>query len=106
MRWELDVRQEPRRRDAVDAAGGELRAGKDRTHAAHSLGAAGVDGANASVRMRAAHERGVGRAGERYVVGVAPAPGEKASVLASQHARTEHRIARVGLSHGEASLLD
>src|SRR5204863_4765054 len=64
-----------------------------------------IDRTDSRVSVRTAHERGVCRAGQRYVVGEPAAPREKTLILASQDASTEHRATDLGSRHGMASSL-
>ena len=59
---------------------------QDRKHAAHCLRCAGVDRADARMRMRRPHEHGVrDRPIQLDIVDVAAAPGGEADILPPQH---------------------
>ena len=51
--------------------------------------ALGIDAADAGVRVRAAHERRVQRAGQVHVIDELPAPGEQHRVFKPRDARAE-----------------
>ena len=59
---------------------------QDRKHAAHCFCCAGVDRADAGMRMRRPHEHGVrGRPIQHDIVDVAAAPGGEADIFPPQH---------------------
>ena len=65
----------------ADLAGGEVLAGVDRQHAGRLERLVLLDRLDLGVRVRRAHERGVGLPGQGDVVGVLPGAGEEAVVL-------------------------
>ena len=78
----------------ADLVGGQFGAGEHREHARHA-GAAGVDRFDLGVRVRRAHEIGVGLAGPIDVVGVVALAGNEALILLAAHCGAD-----TGRTHG------
>ena len=77
----VGVLDQPAARQAADLA--EVRAGVDAEHAPRLRRGGGIDAEDLRVRVRRAHERGIGLLRQRDVVGVLTASGEEALVLAT-----------------------
>ena len=68
-------------RDRLEAVGDAVLAGEDAEHARQGARGGGVDGADAGMRVRAAHHHRVGLPLQAEIVGEAPLAGEEAQIL-------------------------
>ena len=74
----------------------EVRAGVDAEHARHCLRRRGADRLDAAVRERAAHDEGMGLAGQVDVVGVAALAAQQLGVFGARHRLADAEAGSVG----------
>src|SRR2546430_9868616 len=77
------------RRDRADAVGDEVASGENAEDARDRRRALDVDRDHVGVRVRRAHERGVGLARRIAVFGVAAPPGQQPEILTALDRRTD-----------------
>src|SRR5262249_34528370 len=85
------------RRDGAEAVGEAVGAGENAEHARHRLGARGIDGADAGMRVRRAHHHRMCLAGEAEIVAEAAVAGGQPLVLLAHDRLADE--AEAGISH-------